>query len=371
MSGTDQDLQARPRPEQERRALDTLLRLASLHTPMVVRVAATLRLVDHIRAGHDTPARLAEATGTDANALLRLIRHLVAVEVLSQDGAGRLAPTEIGALLADGHPARQRDWLDLTNAVSRADLSFMHLLDAVRTGRPTYEAVHGRPFYDDLTADPALAASFDELMACDQDVVYDEPAAACDWTGVRHVMDVGGGTGGFLAAIARTAPHVRGTLLELPIPAATARERFAEEGLDDRMTALEGSFFDPLPVKADVITLSFVLLNWGDEDARGILRRCVDALEPGGRIVVLERDDLPSEASNWQFTLLDMRMLVFLGGRLRTRDEWRTFAASAGLALDSVTRIPSPMLPFDFSLLTLVPAGAEASRPAAEGSVPA
>ncbi|MEU5884572.1 methyltransferase [Spirillospora sp. NPDC047279] len=336
-------------------SLDALLRLGNLHTPMAVRVAATLRLVDHIRAGKDTPEALAAETGADAGALLRVIRHLIAIEVLAEPEPGRLEPTELGDLLASGHPAQQRDWFDLTNAVSRADLSFLYLLDAVRTGHPTYERVHGRPFYDDLSADPELAASFDALMACDQDVVYDPPAQSVDWTGVRHVMDVGGGTGGFLKAILRAAPEARGTLLELAVPAATAREEFKAAGLDGRAEAIEGDFFEKLPVTADVIGLSFVLLNWSDENARKILRRCTEALNPGGRILVLERDDVPEEAANPQFTLLDLRMLVFLGGRLRTRDQWSDFAASAGLTVESVTRLPATSVPFELSLLVLKP----------------
>ncbi|MEE3921346.1 methyltransferase [Micromonospora sp. BRA006-A] len=135
--------------------------------------------------------------------MLRIIRHLVAVGVFTEAPDGTVEPTAVGRLLAEDHPAQQRAWFDLTNAVSRADLAFFRLLDAVRTGRPSYETVYGRSFYDDLTAQPELAESFDELMACDQDVVYDEPAAAYDWSGVKHVMDVGGGVGGFLAAIAR------------------------------------------------------------------------------------------------------------------------------------------------------------------------
>jgi len=337
------------------RELDELLKLGSLHTPMAVRVAATLRLVDHILAGTASPDALAKATGVNGNALLRVIRHLVAVGLLEEVSPGELAPTSLGRLLADDHPAQQRAWFDLTNAVSRADLAFFQLLDAVRTGRPTYEKVYGRTFYEDLSADPELAASFDALMACDQDTVYQGPAEAYDWTGVGHVLDVGGGTGGFLTAIAKAAPHVRGTLLELATPAAGARRHFDANGLGDRLDVVEGDFFDSLPIKADVITLSFVLLNWSDDDARRILRRCKDALEPGGRILVFERDDLASDASNPQFTLLDMRMLVFLGGRLRTRDEWSLFAGSAGLTVESVSRIPSPSMPFDLSLLVLAP----------------
>ncbi|MFK0229376.1 methyltransferase [Streptomyces sp. NPDC090303] len=337
--------------------LDTLLKqLGNLVTPMAVRVAATLRLVDHLRDGATTVGELAARTGTHAPTLARLVRHLVVTGVLEGDGDdGTLRPTRLGLLLADDHPAQQRAWLDLRGAVARADLAFAGLLDVIRTGRPAYQDRFGRPFWEDLSAEPELADSFDALMSCDEDLAYDAPVAALDWTGTRHVLDVGGGDGALLAAAARTAPKLRGTLVELPGPAARARRRFAGAGLDDRLAVVDGSFFDPLPGGADTVLLSFVLLNWSDEDVLAVLRRCVEALEPGGRIVVLDRADRAGDGSDRFFsTLLDLRMLVFMGGRVRTRDEVVRLAADAGLALTAEGGSGSSTLPFDFSILEFV-----------------
>ncbi|MEU5920003.1 methyltransferase [Streptomyces sp. NPDC047141] len=339
--------------------LDTLLKqLGNLVTPMAVRVAATLRLVDHLRDGATTVGELAARTGTHAPTLARLVRHLVVTGVLAGEGdgdGGTLRPTRLGLLLADDHPAQQRAWLDLRGAIARADLAFAGLLDAIRTGRPAYQDRFGRPFWEDLSAEPELADSFDALMSCDEDLAYEAPVAALDWTDTRHVLDVGGGDGALLAAAARTAPKLRGTLVELPGPAARARRRFAGAGLDDRLAVVDGSFFDPLPGGADTVLLSFVLLNWSDEDVLAVLRRCVEALEPGGRVVVLDRADRAGDGSDRFFsTLLDLRMLVFMGGRVRTRDEVVRLAADAGLALTAEGGSGSSTLPFDFSILEFV-----------------
>ncbi|MEE1813629.1 methyltransferase [Streptomyces sp. SP18ES09] len=339
--------------------LDALLKqLGNLVTPMAVRVAATLRLVDHLRAGATTVGELAARTGTHAPTLARLVRHLVVTGVLEGDGEGEdgtLRPSRLGLLLADDHPAQQRAWLDLRGAVARADLAFAGLLDVIRTGRPAYQDRFGRPFWVDLSAEPELADSFDALMSCDENLAYGAPVAALDWTGTRHVLDVGGGDGALLAAAARTAPKLRGTLVELPGPAARARRRFAGAGLDDRLAVVDGSFFDPLPGGADTVLLSFVLLNWSDEDVLAVLRRCVEALEPGGRVVVLDRADRAGDGSDRFFsTLLDLRMLVFMGGRVRTRDEVVRLAADAGLALTAEGGSGSSTLPFDFSILEFV-----------------
>lgn len=351
--------------------LDVLLKnLGNLVTPMALRVAATLRLVDHLLAGTDSVAGLAALTHTHPQALARLVRHLTVVGVL--EGGERekpLRPTRLGLLLADDHPAQQRAWLDLDGAVSHADLAFTGLLDVVRTGRPGYSGRYGRPFWEDLSADQVLADSFDALMSCDEDLAHQAPADAYDWSGARHVLDVGGGNGGLLAAIALRAPHLRGTLVELAGPAERARRRFAEASLTDRVAVSEGDFFKPLPVTADVVLLSFVLLNWSDEDAMTILTRCVQALEPGGRVLVLDRADVEGDGADRFFsTLLDLRMLTFMGGRVRTRDEVVALAARAGLVLHSERTSGSAPLPFDFSILefTTAPEGDARALPAQE-----
>ncbi len=335
--------------------LEMLLRhVGNLVTPMAVRVAATLRLVDHLLAGVGTVPELAAATATDPQSLDRLVRHLRAAGVLTGGDGEPLRPTGIGLLLADDHPAQQRAWLDLTGAVSRADLSFIGLLDAVRTGQPVYQALHGRPFWEDLSVDPQLAASFDALMSGDKEAEFEAPVAAYDWSSVRHVLDVGGGTGALLATIARRAPTVRGTLLELPGPAGRARDYLRSAGVADRITVLDADFFAPPPVTADVVLLSFVLLNWPDDDARKILLRCAEALEPDGRVVVFDRADDPDQGPEpFLGTLLDMRMLAFMGGRVRTRREITDLAGSAGLTLASARTVSSSVVPFDFAMLEL------------------
>ncbi|WND35038.1 methyltransferase [Streptomyces sp. BB1-1-1] len=358
MSGTDGGTAGSGSGGAER-PVDALVRMSNLVTPMALRVAATLRLVDHLRAGVTSPEALAGATGADADALARLMRHLAAAGVLEESGPGRYLPTRIGDLLADDDPSRQRSWLDLDQAVGRADLTFLDLREAVRTGSPQYEARYGAPFWSDLSADDELGASFDTLMTTREDAAFAAPVAAYDWSRARHVLDVGGAPGGLLSAILRAAPETRGTLLDLPGAAARARERIVAAGMDGRIDIVSGDFFDELPVSADVVVLSFVLLNWSDTDALRILGRCRAALRPGGRIVLLERAEAPpggTRTSDLYFSVLDMRMLVFLGGRVRTDREWADLADAAGLDIVSKTGpLVSPNVPLDSCLWELAP----------------
>ena len=118
--------------------------MADLFTPMALRVAATLRLADHVAAGVDSAAALAEQIGADQDAMARLVAHLVTIGALADVGTGKLSLTELGEQLRSDHPAHGQAWLDINGAVGRGDLSAVHLLETIRTGRPGYPLTYGQ-----------------------------------------------------------------------------------------------------------------------------------------------------------------------------------------------------------------------------------
>ena len=251
---------------------------ADLATPMAIRVAATLRLADHIAAAGADGRALAAAVDADHDALGRVLGHLVTAGVLTRTDAGAFGLTAIGEQLRGDHPDGLRPWLDLEGAIGRADLCFVELLHTVRTGEPASPRRFGRPFWDDLSADAALAASFDALMggrlAADAPVV----AAAYPWGALGHVVDVGGGDG---QPADRHPPRPRRACAgrcrpRRPGGPRRARHRLGRAGRPGR-DARAGSFFDPLPAGAGGYLLSGVLHDWDDEDAARILQRCADA----------------------------------------------------------------------------------------------
>ncbi|PZG20525.1 methyltransferase, partial [Nonomuraea aridisoli] len=258
-------------------AMRTLLAAADLVTPMALRVAATLRLADHIADGKGEAAALAAAAGADEAALTRLLRYLVARGVFSEPAPGRFGLSPAAEQLRDGGPGRLRDWLDLTGPIGRADLAFGALLDVVRTGEPGYPMTHGRGFWDDLAADPALAASYDALMGGKRDWAA-TALAGLDWRRSRHVVDVGGGNGTLLSCVLAAHPHLRGTVVDRPSSAEAAGAVLAAAGVADRCDFRAGDFFEPLPVRgADTYLLSSIVHDWDDRRAVAILRRCAEA----------------------------------------------------------------------------------------------
>ena len=302
--------------------------MADLATPLAVRVAATLRIADHIAQGLRTDRELAEAVNADADALERVLRHLTTVGVLIRNGSGEYALTARGDALRDDHPHRMRARLDIEGAVGRADLAFVQLLHTVRTGRPAYPAEFGHSFWEDVASDATLSASFDALMGSDVEAEAPAIVSAYDWGSLGHVVDVGGGNGALLIALLRAYPILSGTVVDLPGAVEAARKALAAAGFAYRSDVVAGSFFDPLPPGAGGYLLSAIIHNWDDEAARTILRRCAEAAGTNGAVFVVERMGVDGESPS---TEMDLRMLAYFGGRERGLAELTALAADSGL----------------------------------------
>jgi hypothetical protein len=232
----------------------------------------------------------------------------------------------------NGSPG-QPPWLDLNSALGRAELSFVRLLDTVKTGESAYHTQYGTTFWQDLDGDSAWDSEFYAFAA--RRIILDgaEVAKAYDWGALGNVVDVGGGDGTLLVTLLRTHPGLRGTLVDRA--AARASRAIHDAGLADRADTIVGSFFDPLPPGAGGYILSRVQSDWNDSDVRTILGRCAEAAGPGGKVFVV--DEFAADEQAHADTATDLRMLLYFGGRERTRRQVRTLASDVGLSEVSIT----------------------------------
>lgn len=298
-----------------------LEQMLDLTTPWCLRVAATLRIPEHIAAGHAGIADLAAAAGCDADALHAVLGHLVSQGVFTEESPGRFACNQAAEQLA-GVP-----FLDLAGIGGRMAHTWGTLLDFVRTGRPAYQQVFGRPFWEDLAAHPAIGAEFDALMGPAGHGVPDFDVELSDgWDAVRTVVDVGGGTGAMLASLLRRHPRARGILVDLPGTAARAGETIESFGVAERVMVEAQSFFDPLPAGADLYLLKSVLNDWPDEPTVAILRRCAEAATTAQASIAV----LGGVAADETPRSLGIDMLV-AGGKTSTLTQFTELARRAGL----------------------------------------
>lgn len=185
-------------------------------------------------------------------------------------------------------------------------------------------------------ADPALAARYSQLMTDSQGLVAADTLRLVTLSGTRHLMDVGGGTGAFLRAVAARYPGLDLTLFDLPAVVAAAPPL-------PRLTVQPGSFRDdPLPRGADAISLIRVLYDHADATVAALLAQAHAALPAGGRLIISEPMSggaTPDPATDVYFAIYTLAMQT---GRTRSAAEISALLAAAGFTAIKPLAGPRP-----------------------------
>jgi hypothetical protein len=156
-------------------------------------------------------------------------------------------------------------------------------------------------------------------------------ARNADFSGVRHLLDVAGGAGGFSIALAQRYPNLRCTVAELPIVCPLTQGYIARYGVVDQVDTVPlNMFFEPWPTGYDAVFFSCVLHDWDIEHRTELIRRAHDALPAGGRIFIHEM--LLSDGGDGPFSpaLYSLSMRIGTLGKQFTAPELRQSLEGAG-----------------------------------------
>jgi demethylspheroidene O-methyltransferase len=188
------------------------------------------------------------------------------------------------------------------------------------------------------------AAAYSAVMAATQPLVAEQVLEAYDPGAHRRILDVGGGDGAFLRAIAAAAPWAALELFELPPVAVRAREAFAAAGLAGRTTVHEGSFLDDaLPAGADLVTLVRVCFDHDDAVVAALLARVHASLAPGGTLLIAEPMAGLSGAERVGAVYFGFYLLAMRSGRPRRPDEFAKLLQDSGFRDIKPRDVPNPL----------------------------
>ena len=303
----------------------------------VIYVAARLGLAELLRDGPRTPRELAKASGADERSLDRLLVALSTIGICSRTGEGGYALTEVGACL-DGEAAQSfKGW-----AIFEAELlskTWSGLLETVMTGKTSAELQGFASSFEMMGRAPELVDKFNLAMTELTRLVTPDILRSYDFSGISHLMDVGGGSGELLGAIAQQNRKLRGTVFDLPRCAEAAGKHLRQIGVSDRVEFVAGDFFTSVPVVADAIILKSIIHDWNDARSISILRNCREALPGGGKLLLVERlmPEKPAAADEDKaHAMSDLNMMRGPGGGERTKAQYRELVEQSGFALAGV-----------------------------------
>jgi demethylspheroidene O-methyltransferase len=173
-------------------------------------------------------------------------------------------------------------------------------------------------------------SAYSALMSTSQVLITSDVLDVCPLGSRSCLLDVGGGEGAFLIAVAARLPKIGLMLFELPAVAELARRRIAQAGLARRVEVFDGNFLsDPLPEGADIVTLVRVLHDHDDHSALALLRKIRHVLRKDGLLLIAE----PMSGTGMDAVgaaYFGFYLLAMGSGRPRTYEELLRLLRAAG-----------------------------------------
>lgn len=302
-----------------------------------------LGLLDLVADRPLTSEDIASRTGLASDPCNRLLAAAAALDLLSRRSSGRYGLGMLGAALRanpgvaamiEHHGALYADLVDPVGLLRRDKA-------ATRLGGywPYASAENPASLPGDATA------AYTALMAASQDLIADDIIEAYPLQRHRRLLDVGGGDGTFLAAVARHVPNLDLVLFDLPAVAERARTRFDAAASPARLTIAAGSFLtDDLPAGADVVTLVRVILDHDDDTVLHVLRAIRRAIAPGGTLLVAEPLSGVRGVERTSDAYFGIYLMAMGRGRPRSYADITRLLTAAGFRAPRLLRTRRPML---------------------------
>lgn len=301
----------------------TIDRLAcSVYPPMAMLAGMQLDVFTPLKDGPMTPEALAPLLGADAAKLRPVLYALVAAGLLTVEEGAFSNTSEANYYLVRGSPrhigAVHEIYADLWQAAMRT-------AESIRTRVP--QAKH------DFTAiSPAELKAFFAGLDSGARAAGRGIAETYDLSRCRHLLDVGGGSGGLALAACSQCPELSATVLELPHVAPVARQFVAEAGLSDRVRVIAGDIVQGPPQGSyDAATMRAFIQVLSAEQARLAIRHVGQAMAPGGLLFIVGRmldDSRLSPPETVAFNLVFLNL--YDEGQAYTEGEHRQWLAAAG-----------------------------------------
>ena len=258
---------------------DTLTEaLGGLMVGHCLTAVTNFRVADALGDTPQTAAELAAATGTNPEALRRMLRLLAAHGVFAYT-EDRFARTAASQLLRGEYRVPMRDFVAYNteprpprSTWATSTTRFIWVADPEQ-GEP------GRVLRPPPRGDPGFGQLFNAAMTAKARLQIASIVTAYDFPACAAIADIGGGLGHLLQAVLDAAPEAAGVLFDLPpvIEAAAA-------AVTGRLRLQAGDFFkDPLPA-ADTYLIMDVIHDWDDEQTTALLSAVRNAALPHARV---------------------------------------------------------------------------------------
>jgi hypothetical protein len=305
-----------------------------------IYVVTKLNIPELLKDGPKSARELAEATGTDADSLYRVLRATASVGVLEE----RDEKVFVNSPLSD---TLREDWPRSTKAMTLWMLEPAHwdvygeLMYSVKTGKTAWDKVHGEPCFDSLFGSmKELGDTFNQAMTSYSHQNNGAILAAYDFSSFATIADIAGGYGHLLGAVLKEYSGAKGIVFDLPVVLDGAPAMLESYGVRDRVELVSGDFTESIPVVADCYLLKHIIHDWYDDKNQIILGNIRASMPDGAKVLIID-GVVPGPNEPHFSKFLDLEMLMLPGGKERTEDEFRALLTASGFEMTRLIRTQS------------------------------
>jgi hypothetical protein len=228
-----------------------------------------------------------------------------------------------------------------------------HFREAVRTGTNVglkeFEGSEST-LYERLRHEPEIEQVFHDAMSALSVQTNAILAEHMDLSGVRHLVDIGGGDATNIITLARRHSNLKASVFDFPSVCEIAKQRIVASKLADRLMAVPGNAFeDEFPRDADCFMFAHFCTIWSEAKNRLLFKKAYDALPRGGRVIVFNMMQANDESGPLSAAVGSPYFLAIATGEgmLYTWNEYAKWLSDAGFR--DVTR---KVLPRDHGVIT-------------------
>ncbi len=263
--------------------------------PVIFQAARVLR-----NTGILTVVEESAAIGLTIAAIAEKVKlPIYGVRVLLEAGLG------LGLVLVNDekYTLAKTGYFILHDPLTIINMNFVHdvnykglfyLDESIKTGKPVGLKEFGewQTVYEGLSQLPEQVQkswfAFDHYFSDD---AFPKVLLKVYKNGVKNILDIGGNTGKWAIASVNYAPDIQVTIIDLPGQLNVAKKKIDGLGLSDRISFLQANILDEsvkLPKGFDAIWMSQFLDCFSEAEIVSILKRCYEALDDEGQVIIME-----------------------------------------------------------------------------------
>jgi len=302
-----------------------------------IGVVTELGIADHLKRGKKSIDELAKLTGTNTEALYRIMRMLASNDIFREDKDRYFKSTSLSEALQED----QVRYLVMSHLTKLHFQMFSELMYAVKTGKRSADIIINEPLYEYMGSDKVRSELFNKAMTDATLMQTGAVISVFNFAPFKMIIDIGGGEGLFLAEILNSFPGHKGIVFDLSQASQQCAKIFKEYEINDRAQFVSGSFFENIPGGGDLYLLKNILHNWDDDSCIAILKNLKASMPRQARLLVIETFIEPPNIPSFG-KMSDILMMVSLSGKERTMAEFKSLFAEADLKIHKIHKTVSP-----------------------------